>query len=159
MKKKVSPQTPSDTIPLNASLILDKLSRIEKRLESSEDVTLNIPRAAFQSELSKAAQELGPLGAQGNIGCAGKTASAEHEGVIARLLENHSNLQSGTHNLLDELMKKLEPILLNSPTVTSAAAAPIQNGYCPAGDVLVSRIEIQRSINLRIKELIFRITL
>jgi hypothetical protein len=84
--------------------------------------------------------------------------SPDHSGAVGKLVEELNSGQDITHNIIDELSKKLDPILAPPfPGSSPSGANPVAS--CGLADVLIGKCVKQRSINERLREILHRIAL
>lgn len=84
--------------------------------------------------------------------------TSQNTGKISSLLHELAILQDTTQKLLDELTKKLDPVLTGA-SLSAAGAVPNQPGYYSAGDNIVQKISNQRTLNFRLMEISERIAI
>jgi len=106
-----------------------------------------------------ASQECFPESNMKSLGGGINSAKAEHQGSIGNFLTDLSSAQDQSQNVLDELFKKLDPILLSTPVTGTSAGIPPVCSHCSAGEVLLNRVNNQRTLNSRLGDLLFRIAL
>lgn len=140
-----------DHVPVSIAL-----ERIWNRLSAIED-----QKDSMNKQPTCAYENIPPTEVRINslLGQGASQPKPEHAGTISRMASELSHVQDATHNLIDELLKQLEPILVGTTQAATTPANPPSPTYSVVGDDLNSKINRQRSINLRLRELIERITL
>lgn len=87
-------------------------------------------------------------------------AQGPHVEAIPRMASILSSLQDSTNNRLDELEKRLNPILISTPPKAAlTGASPAPPFSCSVTDDLDSKIHRQRRIIDRLEDLIDRLAL
>ena len=96
--------------------------------------------------------------AQRIIGPVNPPAGSAYEGHISKYMAELAHLQDYCHSRLDELTKKLEPVLA-PPNPEKEVATPSAPALCGFGDTLSTRVNVHNQINYRINKLIERLAL
>ncbi len=168
MKKAKTSKTATELRPqLNLGEVLTgiekRLFEFERNQASKDQVEIRIPEADFMrfaKQNGEGACAKLPSNISLNQAVAVATPSkTPFEGQIPKLLQELQFAQDYIHNRLDDLSKKLEPIL--GPSNPSAPTTGLNGpgSSCAAGDSLQLRLNTAQGIASRINDLIERLAL